>query len=155
MYFDFFYTYTLRALILPSILAVLFLVAAISCAVLALKANKTIKTYFWYACVAVFATFLILQMTTLFSGGFGLLSEHLDDATIITGEITETYDEGQFLCSVIGDEFIQNDGNCVSLKINGTNYIAPAMVLEQFNVGDTVTISALPESKFIITIVKN
>lgn len=154
MYFDFFYTYALRALILPSIMLVVCLIGAISCVICALKSQRIVLRWIYFALVAVFIVFIILLLTTLFSGGFSLLGEHLDDAVTVTGTITDTYDEGNFLYGVWGENFVQADGHCVSLKINGTNYIVPAMVLDEFAIGDTVTITALPESKFIITIVE-
>lgn len=154
MYFDFFYTYALRALILPAIMLLVFLVGAIVFAISAIKSQRNLVRWICFSIVALMIVLVIVQLTTLFSGGFSLLSEHLEDAVTVTGTISDTYDEGSFLYAVFGDGFAQPDGQCVSLKIDGVNYIAPAMVLDEFAIGDTVTITVLPESKFIITIVE-
>ncbi len=157
MAFD--YDYYLSANLTGKIIPLL-LIAAVAAGntILARKAGKQKGKWKWDAShllsllsvAVVWGGFILYHTLPMFRGGFALLSEKPADAVTITGTVEALHEQPWY----DGEYYRLEDGNTTGWQvvIDGETY--RMMHHADLTVGDEVTVEALPESRFVLSIMK-
>lgn len=96
--------------------------------------------------------FFILNIGRLFHGGFYLVAEREHDAVKMQGTISDINDLNRFSFPELKNVYKDGQTNGAQLIINGITCIAISS--GDLEVGDFVTVTYLPRSKYILSIEK-
>lgn len=96
--------------------------------------------------------FFLLNIGRLFHGGFYLVAERENDAVIMQGAISDINDLNRFSFPELKNVYRDGQPNGAQLVINGITCIAISS--GDLEVGDFVTVTYLPRSKYILSIEK-
>lgn len=96
--------------------------------------------------------FLCMNIGRLIHGGICLVWERETDAVVVNGEIAQIEDLSIFSFPNMDSDYGYADKNGVQFVIDGENYTA--ITNGELAVGDYVSISYLPDSRFILSVIK-
>lgn len=157
MYFEY-SQYVRSCLILPLFVTVFFLIILFSCIsqffgmrfhnnIHSIDIAKLLLT------VLVCTFFLCMNIGRILHGGIHLIYERDSDAIEIQGEISNIEELGRFSFPELKTDYGYGETNGVQFTINGIK--CSAALQGNLNVGDNVTVIYLPQSGYILSIVKN
>ena len=148
-----FSTYFQGCLILPAIFllfACIILVSAIVHYGKQVKAQNTNgkNTVSFLVAILIFGFLIGLNGSRIAHGGMYLINEREQDAMTCVGEITQIRAMNRFEFPELSSE--GNTTNGVELTVNGMKYTV--ILKGSFEVGDTVRITYLPRSRYVLSI---
>ena len=158
MKFDFLWDYLAFGLFLPLFCTLLFVVASFVCLKLLSRSKKNGKPFKKRIKIWIFLLFFVFvaiqEISVLATGSFHLVYEREDDAVVISGEITELVGTNRFPTFSVDYDGAE-DSSGVIVTVNGIECKGHSCIKADFQKGDNVTITYLPNSSYILKIVKN
>ena len=160
MNFDFFWDYVAFGLFLPIFCTILFAVATLFCFKILRKWKQRGKTFrkrikIWI--LTLFFIFVMVQyVSVIVSGSYHLLYEREHDAVTVSGQITEIAPTNRFptfSADYANSEEITSSG--VDITVDGKALKGHNCIYAGYSKGDSVTVTYLPNSGYILKIVKN
>lgn len=103
--------------------------------------------------VLVCGFFLCMNVGRLLHGGIHLIYERESDAVEFQGNILEINELGRYSFPELESEYGHGDKNGIQILIDGVE--CTAIARGELAVGDNVTISYLPRSRYVLSITAN
>lgn len=155
MSFDF-ETIKYAALIWPAVFGFIFLALLINSLVLAFKGRRRGMLVGGLISASIFAVALSIYVSFIIHGGFSLLLENEGDAVTVDGVISELEESALFTYpthSADVEGYGSGPSAGVDITIGELSLSGHGSIYHRFSTGDDVTVTYLPKSGYILSIV--
>lgn len=159
MQFDFFWDYIAFGLFLPIFCILLFAGATLFCFKLLKRSKQKGKSFKKRIKIWIFILFFVFvsvqYISVLATGSFHLVYEREHDAVTVSGQISEIVGTNRFPTFASDYEKSAELTSGALITVNGETVKGHSCLLSEFSAGDSVTVTYLPNSTYILKIVKN
>lgn len=142
------------ALVVPAIMAFIFLFLTVNALVIAKKSRSKATTITGVILALFFLFVVVAYSLTLVFGGFNLLSENEGDALTTSGVITSIEESALYTYpSHTGEpQYGSGPSTGVDILVGDIELCGHGSIIHRFATGDDVTIKYLPNSGYILSI---